>query len=169
MIETKYGNFELLKDEREAFDIVKFEEKYLPEYFDKYQYLVGDLADDILRLKGFSSDPKSPVYFHYIPDYIIEGCAYNCKYYILKRIKGNESVEDIAEQEQQEEKTDFKKKKENKNNKPQNDVTASVEEKNEENSNNDQSKKKKKFKRYYKKPGDKNGRTNRNDNPGTNN
>lgn len=87
IIETKYGKFELLKNEREAFDIAKFEAKYLPEYFDKYAYLVGDIADDILRLKGFALDSKSANYFHYIPEYITESCAYNCKYYILKRVK----------------------------------------------------------------------------------
>ena len=89
IIETKFGNFELLKNERDAFDIVKFEARYLPEYFDKYAYLVGDIADEILRLKGFSLDAKSKNYFHYIPEYITESCAYNCKYYILKRIKNN--------------------------------------------------------------------------------
>ena len=31
IIETKFGNFELLKNERDAFDIVKFEARYLPE------------------------------------------------------------------------------------------------------------------------------------------
>ena len=89
IIETKFGKFELLKNERDAFDLVKFETKYLPEYFDKYVYLVGDMADDILRLKGFSLDSKSNNYFHYIPEYITESCAYNCKYYILKRVKNN--------------------------------------------------------------------------------
>ena len=91
IIETKFGNYELLKNEREAFDIVKFEERYLPEYFDKYAYLVGDIADEILRLKGFSLDPKSKNYFHYIPEYVTESCAYNCKYYVLKRIKNNQN------------------------------------------------------------------------------
>ncbi len=91
IIETKFGNFDLLKNERDAFDIVKFEARYLPEYFDKYAYIVGDIADDILRLKGFSLDSKSNKYFHYIPEYITESCAYNCKYYILKRIKNNRS------------------------------------------------------------------------------
>ena len=90
IIETKFGNFELLKNERDAFDIAKFESKYFPEYFDKYVYLVGDIADDILRLKGFSLDSKSINYFHYIPEYITESCAYNCKYYVLKRIKNNQ-------------------------------------------------------------------------------
>ena len=89
IIETKFGKFELLKNERDAFDIAKFESKYFPEYFDKYVYLVGDIADDILRLKGFSLDSKSNNYFHYIPEYITESCAYNCKYYVLKRIKNN--------------------------------------------------------------------------------
>ena len=89
IIETKFGKYELLKNERDAFDITKFEAKYFPEYFDKYAYLVGDIADDILRLKGFSLDPKSSNYFHYIPEYITESCAYNCKYYVLKRVKNN--------------------------------------------------------------------------------
>jgi uncharacterized protein YutD len=87
IIETKYGKFELLKNERDAFVLDVFETRYLPEYFDKYVYLVGDLADDILRLKGFALDSKSANYFHYIPEYITESCAYNCKYYILKRVR----------------------------------------------------------------------------------
>jgi len=95
MIETKFGNFEIIQNERDAFDLVKFENKYLPEYFDKYSYLVGDLSDDILRLKGFSLDPKSKSYFHFIPEYLTESCSYNCKYYILKRIK-NKKTEDEA-------------------------------------------------------------------------
>lgn len=90
IIETKFGKYELLKNERDAFVKDVFENKYLPEYFDKYVYLVGDLADDILRLKGFSLDSKSPNYFHYIPEYITESCAYNCKYYVLKRIKNQQ-------------------------------------------------------------------------------
>lgn len=89
IIETKFGKYELLKNDRDAFAIDKFEARYLPEYFDKYPYIVGDLADEILRLKGFSTDSKSPNYFHYIPEYITESCAYNCKYYVLKRIKNN--------------------------------------------------------------------------------
>ena len=92
IIETKFGNFELLKNERDAFVLDVFEKRYLPEYFEKYTYLVGDLADEILRLKGFSLDPKSQNYFHYIPEYITEACAYNCKYYVLKRIKNNQQV-----------------------------------------------------------------------------
>ena len=98
IIETKFGNFELLKNERDAFVLDVFEKRYLPEYFDKYTYLVGDLADEILRLKGFSLDPKSQNYFHYIPEYITESCAYQCKYYVLKRIKNNKNKEKRVEE-----------------------------------------------------------------------
>ena len=42
IIETKFGKYELLKNERDAFVKDVFENKYLPEYFDKYVYLVGD-------------------------------------------------------------------------------------------------------------------------------
>ena len=90
IVETKFGKFEILKNERDAFSLEMFERKYLPEYFDKYVYLVGDLADEILRLKGFALDSKSPNYFHYIPEYITESCAYNCKYYVIKRVREKE-------------------------------------------------------------------------------
>ena len=54
IIETKFGKFEILKNERDAFVLEVFEKRYLPEYFDKYSYIVGDLADEILRLKVFA-------------------------------------------------------------------------------------------------------------------
>ena len=111
MIETKFGNFEIIKNERDAFDIVKFEDKYLPEYFDKYPFIVGDLADDILRLKGFGYDSKANNYFHNIPEYLVEGCAYNCKYYILKRLKEDSDFkEEVPTEEKPKENKPFKKK-----------------------------------------------------------
>lgn len=52
MIETEVGNFELLKNYRDAFDIVKFQERYVDVAFDRYTYIVGDIASDKLRLRG---------------------------------------------------------------------------------------------------------------------
>jgi len=118
LVETKFGNYELLQNEREAFDLAKFESKYLPEYFDKYQYLVGDLSDDILRLKGFSNDKKSPVYFHYIPEYLTESCSYNCRYYILKRVKADNHIDDSIYFSQLEENPELKPDNQPKENKP---------------------------------------------------
>ena len=158
LIETKFGNFELIKNEREAFDIVKFEAKYLPEYFDKYTYMVGDLADDILRLKGFSTDPKSSAYFHFIPEYLQESCAYNCKYYILKRMNGKEveyfepEVKKEAKQfvQKEEVKPDIKKS-ENKPNVENQEVKAQDNKQPEEQKKFNKNKKKKFYKKFYKK------------------
>ncbi len=87
IVETTAGKFEILKDYREAFDLVKFQERYVDVAFDKYTYIVGDMSSEILRLKGFNTDAKSKNGFKRIPDYLNESCSFNCAYYILKRIK----------------------------------------------------------------------------------
>lgn len=87
MIQSKFGTFELVKNEKDAFDLNKFEARYLDDVYDKYSYILGDISSEVLRLKGFSTDPKSKNYFHYIPDFIIESCVYKGAYFILKRIK----------------------------------------------------------------------------------
>ncbi|HHX76327.1 MAG TPA: YutD family protein [Acholeplasmataceae bacterium] len=90
IIETEVGTFELLKNHRDAFDIIKFQERYVDVAFDRYTYLVGDMASDILRIKGFSQDPKSPNGYKKIPDYINESCNHNCPFYVLKRVKSKD-------------------------------------------------------------------------------
>ena len=39
IIETEHGVFTLIKNHKDAFDIVKFNEKYINELFDKYLYI----------------------------------------------------------------------------------------------------------------------------------
>ena len=81
------GMFELVKNYREAFNLEAFQSKYLEEYFDKNMYIVGDISSEILRLKGFNTDPKSDNYYGFIEDYLEISCAFGCPYYVLKRIK----------------------------------------------------------------------------------
>lgn len=87
VVETNHGTFEILKDYREAFDLEMFNEKYVDVAFDRYHYLVGDMASGILRIKGFNSDAKSPRGFKAIPDYINESCNFNTAYFILRKFK----------------------------------------------------------------------------------
>ncbi len=87
MIETKHGKYELIKNEKEGFDLTVFEERYIEEVYDKYSYILGDLSGGILRLKGFSSDPKSKNSFNKIDEFLEDSCAFGCPHYILKRIK----------------------------------------------------------------------------------
>ena len=84
------GMFELKKNYREAFNLEAFLGKYLEEYFDKDAYIVGDISSEILRLKGFNTDPKSENYYGFIDDYLEISCAFGCPFYVLRRIKTEE-------------------------------------------------------------------------------
>lgn len=97
MIETKYGTYEMLTNEKDSFILEQFESRYISEVYDKYTYILGDLSGGLLRLKGFSSDSKSKNYFHQIPDFLNEACAYQCGYFVLKRIKIDKINNDIKD------------------------------------------------------------------------
>lgn len=102
-IETEFGQFELVKDYKEAFNLDMFIERYVPVAFNKYMYIVGDVSSEKLRIRGFNKDPKSPNGFTRIPDYLNESCNYNCAYFILKRIGNgsrskNETSDDLEDE-----------------------------------------------------------------------
>ncbi len=80
MIETEHGNFDVVKDYREALEVKAFNDRYIP-YLDKYIYIVGDYSSEMLRFKGFTN-----ANYETIPDYLIESCTPNAPYYVLKRL-----------------------------------------------------------------------------------
>jgi len=81
MLETMHGEFELIKNFREAFVLDDFNKKYL-DVFNIYPYIVGDYSAGLLRIKGFTKDN-----YKQIPDYLVESCAPGCAYYIIKNPK----------------------------------------------------------------------------------
>lgn len=87
IVETEHGMFDLIKDYREAFDIVQFNEKYIDVVFKQYDFIVGDVSSGILRLKGFRDNEKGKTSYNLIPDYLNDSCNYNSAHFILKRIK----------------------------------------------------------------------------------
>lgn len=80
--------YELLKNVREGFDKEEVENK-ATDYFKPFDYIVGDWAYGKLRLKGFyDKDNKSCKDINnieFVDKYITENCAFNCKYFILKK------------------------------------------------------------------------------------
>jgi len=78
MIESIHGEFEMIKNYRDAFVLDDFNKRYI-DFFSIYPYVVGDYSGGLLRLKGFSDDN-----YQMIPDYVMESCSPNCAYYILK-------------------------------------------------------------------------------------
>lgn len=74
---------------KDALDNALLEEK-VTDYFESYDYIVGDWAYGKLRLKGFNN--KDNKNFKKINDiknlenYIKDFCAYGCKWFILEKI-----------------------------------------------------------------------------------
>ncbi len=82
--------YEIVKDEKNAIDESLLKDK-LTDYFDDYDYILGDWAYGKLRLKGFNTK-KNKNYNKYndyvnIDKYIKDNCAYGCRHFILKKIE----------------------------------------------------------------------------------
>jgi len=81
--------YEVVENYKDAFDEEALKEK-ITDYFDDYDYIIGDWSYNKLRLKGFC-DKKNSLY-NKINDinskdkYIKENCAYECRYFVIKKI-----------------------------------------------------------------------------------
>ena len=88
MIEIFNNKYKLIKDYKEAFNEEEFKNK-VTEYFIDFDYIVGDIAYDKLRLKGFTKKNNKLNNaindFDNVDKYIKENCAYGCKYFILEK------------------------------------------------------------------------------------
>lgn len=90
MIKIDNKNYELIKNEKDAFNKEEFENLFT-DYFYEFDYIVGDIAYSKLRLKGFY-DSKNPKVKNFndidkLDDYLKNYCASGCKYFVLKRVK----------------------------------------------------------------------------------
>ena len=82
--------YEIIKDYREAFKKEGLE-GIITDYFDSFDYILGDYAYGKVRLKGFNNrgnkNFKDINDYEKIDEYIKNNCAYDCRYFILKKIK----------------------------------------------------------------------------------
>lgn len=83
------NNYELIKNYKDAFNYDEISNLYT-DYFYSYDYILGDYAYNKLRLKGFCNE-ENPIFndindYSIIDNYIKENCAYDCKYFIIKRV-----------------------------------------------------------------------------------
>lgn len=89
MVKIGENEYELVENHKDGFDLEALKSRWT-EYFDAYDYIVGDWAYGKLRLKGFSeSKNKNHNSINdagLIKKYIDNYCAYGCKYFIIKRI-----------------------------------------------------------------------------------
>lgn len=89
-IEVENNKYELIKDYKNGFDLEEFTSHYT-DFFEDYDFIVGDIAYNKLRLKGFYDEKNKKAKeinnYNNVDKYIQEYCATDCKYYILKKIK----------------------------------------------------------------------------------
>ena len=89
-IELENNKYKLIENYNDGFNEEEVKEKYT-DYFNEYDYIVGDIAYSKLRLKGFNK--KGNKNFNSINDfsnlkkYLKENCAYGCKYFVLEKIQ----------------------------------------------------------------------------------
>ena len=88
--EFNKNKYELNKEKKDLFDYEKVKDLFT-SYFDNFDYVLGDESYNKLRLKGFC-DKKNKNYkkinsIENLDNYIENYCAYNCRYFLLKKIK----------------------------------------------------------------------------------
>ena len=88
-IEINNIKYKIIKDEDKTCDIELLKEM-ITDYFNEYDYIVGDWAYSKLRLKGFTKKDNKINNkindYSKVDDYIKNNCAYGCKYFILEKL-----------------------------------------------------------------------------------
>lgn len=83
------NSYEIIKDYKNGYNKDEFINK-VTEYFDDFDYIVGDWAYSKLRLKGFydNSNKKRKDYndIDRLDIYLKENCAFDCAYFVAKKI-----------------------------------------------------------------------------------
>ena len=90
MIEINNVKYILIEDYKDWFDIDAVKEKYT-DYFEPYDFIIGDWSYGKLRLKGFCTrlnkicNKINDIKFK--DNYIKDLCSYECKYFVLEKEK----------------------------------------------------------------------------------
>lgn len=84
--------YEILANVKDALDIEMLKEKYDP-FLDQYDYLVGDISSEHLRLKGFYDEKDRVAIYkkaNAIVDYLEEYCNPGSAYFVLRLAQENQ-------------------------------------------------------------------------------
>ncbi len=83
-------SYEVVRNDENCLVVDEIEEK-ITDYFDPYDYILGDFAYEKVRLKGFyESNNKNANKINdirYMDDYILNYCSYGSKIFLLKKIR----------------------------------------------------------------------------------
>ncbi|MGX7051594.1 YutD family protein [Leuconostoc palmae] len=137
-IEIDGLTLELVDNFKDAFDVEKLAVRYTP-LLAQYDYIVGDISADQLRLKGFYQNSKKVAFENKImalQDYLYEYVNFGAPYFVL------ENVNPRAVAQEKKEKSDTRGRKKNQRSKS---VTSQFKGKGKVNSSNQKQSKKRSF------------------------
>lgn len=87
-------DYQLIENYKEAFDLELMEKRY-SDYLLKYDYIVGDISYQKLRLRGFFDDKRKGVPIDMkisnLEDYLVEYCSFGSAYFVLERVVKKET------------------------------------------------------------------------------
>jgi len=90
IIEINNKKYQVMTNYRDAINIEELETK-ITDYFDNFDYIVGDISYGKLRLKGFNSKTNKNFKDYNdvdrVNDYIKNNCAYGCKWFMISEIR----------------------------------------------------------------------------------
>ena len=87
-IKVENNTYEIIKNYKNGYNKDEFISK-CTDYFNNYDYILGDWAYGKLRLKGFYDEKnkncKDLNNYKNLDKYLKENCAYDCAYFVAKR------------------------------------------------------------------------------------
>lgn len=87
-------DYKLIENYRDGFDLELLENRY-SDYLLKYDYIVGDMSYQKLRLRGFYDDNRKGVPIDMkisnLEDYLVEYCSFGCQYFVFERVEKKEA------------------------------------------------------------------------------
>ncbi|MGO4928965.1 YutD family protein [Fundicoccus sp. Sow4_F4] len=87
-IQIKNQSYQIVTNYREGFKIDAFEQRY-QDFFDKFDFIVGDWGYEQLRLRGFYQVNQRKVprdqTINFLDDYLKEYCNFGCQYFVIAK------------------------------------------------------------------------------------
>ena len=89
-IEINNIKYEVIRNDKNCINTEELSEK-ITDYFDNYDYIVGDFSYDKVRLKGYyeKTNKKATEINNIVnvDQYIKEYCSYGARIFVIKKVK----------------------------------------------------------------------------------
>ena len=89
MVSINNVNYEVIQNTKNAFSEEKLRERFT-DVLSRYDYIVGDVSHEQLRLRGFFEDNNPKASFDTkistLNEYLLEYCNFGCAYFVIKKV-----------------------------------------------------------------------------------